>query len=92
MPETLFVVTEGEHFLTMLADGRVRRWKVDLVTGRPQEMDLWGKHVIPEKRDERPHSRACGITPHEHGLSCNPDCPTCHGAVTPLPPDIVRTV
>ena len=29
--------------------------------------------------DRRPHSRACGFRPHEHGTSCSPDCPTCHG-------------
>lgn len=27
--------------------------------------------------DRRPHSRACGITIHDHGLQCSPDCPTC---------------
>lgn len=30
-----------------------------------------------------PHSRACGIRPHEHGSSCAPDCPTCHGPLHP---------
>lgn len=29
--------------------------------------------------DRRPHSRACGIGPHEHGAACSKDCPTCHG-------------
>lgn len=24
-----------------------------------------------------PHSRACGITPHDHGIWCSIDCPTC---------------
>lgn len=33
-------------------------------------------HPVP---DARPHSRACGITPHEHGLWCSDNCPTCHG-------------
>lgn len=27
-----------------------------------------------------PHSRACGITPHEHGPACHTNCPTCGGA------------
>jgi len=27
---------------------------------------------------EGPHSRACGIRPHTHGLACAKDCPTCH--------------
>jgi hypothetical protein len=26
-----------------------------------------------------PHSRACGISQHDHGISCARDCPTCHG-------------
>lgn len=25
-----------------------------------------------------PHSRACGVTPHDHGAQCARDCPTCH--------------
>lgn len=29
--------------------------------------------------DESPHSRACGITAHDHGPQCSADCPTCHG-------------
>lgn len=32
--------------------------------------------------DRRPHSRACGITPHEHGLRCSSDCPTCGAKAT----------
>lgn len=35
------------------------------------------KHV-PHK-DERPHSRACGIRQHEHGPDCSDNCPTCQG-------------
>ena len=31
----------------------------------------------PSIRDNRPHSRACGIAMHEHGPQCNPNCPTC---------------
>jgi len=27
--------------------------------------------------DRRPHSRACGIQPHDHGERCSKDCPTC---------------
>ena len=30
-------------------------------------------------RDERPHSRACGIIPHDHGTGCHSNCPTCGG-------------
>lgn len=30
---------------------------------------------------EHPHSRACGITPHNHGLHCHENCPTCHGKI-----------
>lgn len=29
--------------------------------------------------DRRPHSRACGITKHDHGTACHSNCPTCHG-------------
>jgi hypothetical protein len=27
----------------------------------------------------RPHSRACGIRAHLHGVACHRNCPTCHG-------------
>lgn len=37
------------------------------------------QHPLPEPHGG-PHSRACGIRPHEHGLACKMDCPTCHGA------------
>lgn len=30
-------------------------------------------------RDERPHSRACGMHPHDHGTACSTNCPTCQG-------------
>lgn len=26
-----------------------------------------------------PHSRACGVRPHDHGVFCNSNCPTCKG-------------
>jgi hypothetical protein len=29
--------------------------------------------------DNRPHSRICGISFHDHGVDCHPNCPTCHG-------------
>lgn len=29
---------------------------------------------------EGPHSRACGVIPHQHGDRCHPNCPTCHGS------------
>ncbi len=32
-----------------------------------------------DAKDERPHSRACGMNCRGHGLSCSPDCPTCRG-------------
>ena len=42
------------------------------------------QHPFPEPlmgyADGGPHSRSCGIRPHEHGLACKMDCPTCHGA------------
>lgn len=36
-------------------------------------------------KDNRPHSRACGITPHEHGTWCHSNCPTCHGGNPDVP-------
>jgi predicted Zn-ribbon and HTH transcriptional regulator len=27
--------------------------------------------------DTRPHSRACGLIKHDHGVNCSFDCPTC---------------
>jgi hypothetical protein len=32
-------------------------------------------------RDERAHSRACGLIPHGHGHACHVNCPTCHGRI-----------
>jgi hypothetical protein len=32
-------------------------------------------------KDKRPHSRACGIRPHDHGPECHGNCPTCHGSL-----------
>lgn len=31
-------------------------------------------------RDDRPHSRACGIRRHDHGPDCDSSCPTCIAA------------
>lgn len=36
-------------------------------------------------KDDRPHSRACGITPHNHGVWCHQNCPTCHGRNPDVP-------
>lgn len=33
----------------------------------------------PAEKDTRPHSRVCGIRPHDHGILCSPNCPTCKG-------------
>lgn len=35
--------------------------------------------------DDRPHSRACGISPHPHGDLCSHDCPTCNPIPKPPP-------
>jgi hypothetical protein len=32
-----------------------------------------------QRATEGPHSRACGLREHQHGVACNPNCPTCHG-------------
>lgn len=45
---------------------------------------------MTDDQDRRPHSRACGIVPHDHNLSgpgpvCNPNCPTCQ--INPETPD-----
>jgi len=37
-----------------------------------------GSTHLPPK-DERPHSRACGIRSHPHGYRCHMTCPTCGG-------------
>lgn len=29
--------------------------------------------------DQRPHSRACGFRPHDHGTACHSNCPSCGG-------------
>lgn len=70
--------------VSSFADGRVMRQaeSIDrLVT------HLQAHCVDPEcphrgevqSRDERPHSRACGIKYHQHGPMCSRNCPTCEG-------------
>lgn len=43
-----------------------------LVVEQPDPRDDFGV-------DDRPHSRACGISCRGHGPQCSPDCPTCGG-------------
>lgn len=38
--------------------------------------------------DNRPHSRACGIALHPHGIQCSRDCPTCSGAPESTPTEM----
>lgn len=33
--------------------------------------------------DDRPHSRACGMSRHDHGSACSADCPTCTRSAMP---------
>ena len=40
--------------------------------------DVPGSAVAP-RLDMRPHSRACGIHQHDHGVMCHRNCPTCGG-------------
>ena len=40
-------------------------------------MDSFGAAGLISHPDPLPHSRACGITPHEHGTACASDCPVC---------------
>jgi hypothetical protein len=35
--------------------------------------------AAPAVKDDRVHSRACGIHDHAHGPACHPNCPTCGG-------------
>lgn len=42
--------------------------------------------------DKRPHSRACGVSKHEHGADCHPNCPTCKGRPTDLTEAQANTV
>lgn len=44
---------------------------------KPQERD-----IVEDGKDRRPHSRACGIRIHPHGVECSSDCPTCRGGHT----------
>lgn len=34
-----------------------------------------------------PHSRACGISLHQHGIACSRDCPTCRGGLEGYSPE-----
>lgn len=38
-----------------------------------------------EESTYQPHSRACGIDKHEHGIQCHRNCPTCHGGNPDVP-------
>jgi len=33
----------------------------------------------PEPYESEPHSRACGMGWHDHGVQCSTNCPTCGG-------------
>lgn len=45
----------------------------------PHGTDIAAESLVSrvEARDERRHSRACGMAIHLHGPACAPDCPTC---------------
>lgn len=60
---------------------------VELVTGDPLT-DL--PDHLKARVEKLPHSRACGITEHPHGVHCSPDCPTCRGrtALAPMDDDV----
>lgn len=52
-----------------------------VVRAESVEIDLPLAEVLQlPRQDQRPHSRACGVKPHEHGLECHPNCPTCGAA------------
>lgn len=47
----------------------------------PGHVDALVAEAKTNHRDRRlgPHSRACGIRQHEHGVGCSTNCPTCAG-------------
>lgn len=42
-------------------------------------LELTYEQPLQRPKDTRPHSRACGTRPHDHGIECHTNCPTCHG-------------
>ena len=76
MDRYCFVATIGEAN-EMARDG----WRIHSFA---PDRDVAGVLFLMERqavivRDMRPHSRACGIIPHEHGTGCHSNCPTCGG-------------
>lgn len=53
----------------------------DALAGHPWTPDQWldARIGVDHERDTRPHSRACGLDYHAHGIRCSRDCPTCFG-------------
>jgi hypothetical protein len=81
MSELMEVFEPGDRFATIDRKGRVLVWQVNehgIAHVMPGQFDPPAPAPFPD-RDDRPHSRACGITRHDHGTDCSPDCPTCCG-------------
>lgn len=44
-----------------------------------REMAIELMSALSDLEVTQPHSRACGVLKHNHGTSCNANCPTCGG-------------
>jgi hypothetical protein len=79
--------TERSPALEATAQGQMEdivvEWAAAILEVRGQRMVPYTNVIPPEftygvpVKDNRPHSRACGIRKHDHGIECAPDCPTC---------------
>lgn len=74
-----------EGGMTLTPDPYVGQWRLDIAVMLTDDQALQLLTVRrPDPADEvfllsdpKPHSRACGITVHDHGVQCAPNCPTC---------------
>ena len=72
----MIATLEGPHWVN-LGDWVICGAAGEFYPCTPDIFDATYEAVVA--RDERPHSRACGIIPHDHGTGCHSNCPTCGG-------------
>jgi uncharacterized protein (DUF1778 family) len=67
------------HALPLLVPPDQVRWFADQLVSAAEAQGPGGA----QNYGDPPHSRACGIIPHEHGTDCHTNCPTCGGRPFP---------
>jgi hypothetical protein len=56
----------------------------------PEQVRWFAEPAFTNPPPRPPHSRACGIAPHEHGTGCHSNCPTCGGRAYPQVPSATK--